>query len=52
MDENLKIVDFKTYCQSCKYKDNSEDECPCDDCLSIPARESSKRPEYYIRKEE
>jgi len=53
--ENLKIVDFEKYCATCKYRLNAESDSPCWECLDIPARESSKKPEKwepkFIRKE-
>lgn len=52
MDENLKIVEFNAYCNSCKYRNNSEEKFPCDECLNISSREDSRRPEYYMRNEE
>lgn len=45
----LKIVDFDKYCGTCKHREEDPDieESPCDVCLSIPAREDSRRPEKY-----
>lgn len=39
-------VDF-TLCLSCKHKNLTEHEEPCCDCLAIPARMDSRRPEYW-----
>ncbi len=50
MEDNLKIVDFKKYCATCAYKDNDEAESPCDECLEIPARTYSSKPEKWRKK--
>lgn len=50
MDE-LKFVDFDAYCPHCQYADKSESDDPCDECLSIPARYNSHKPEKYKDKE-
>ena len=47
MEDNLHIVSFDMYCPSCKYVNKKENEEPCDTCLSIPARESSRKPEKW-----
>lgn len=44
----LKIVDFSEYCYKCEHNDNREENSPCHECLSIPAREDSRRPEKYV----
>lgn len=46
---DLKIVDFDKYCGTCLHRaeDPDVEESPCDICLSIPAREDSRRPEKY-----
>lgn len=41
------IVDFKTFCDICKYKDLKEEDEPCCDCLENPANEDSRRPVYF-----
>ena len=41
------LVDFEFYCKTCKYKNLNEVEDPCNRCLDIPARDNSKKPEYY-----
>lgn len=50
-DLYVKYVEFDKWCNSCEYSDNSESDSPCDDCLSIPARENSHKPEYYKAKD-
>lgn len=42
-----KIVDFYEYCKTCKYKDVFINEPPCNECISIPARPDSRRPEKW-----
>lgn len=43
----MKEVDFEKYCNLCVYKLLSENQDPCDDCLAVPAREDSHKPEYF-----
>ena len=50
MERNYKIVSFYTYCQTCKYKDNSDDDTPCDECLKVPARLGTTKPERWKSK--
>ena len=42
-----KIVEFELYCSKCKHYNSSDADDPCDYCLSIPARENSRRPIKY-----
>lgn len=42
-----KEVYFNHYCASCKHYNKNESESPCDECLDIPGREDSHKPEYY-----
>ena len=46
---NIHEVDFHTYCETCKYKDNKEDDVnsPCYECLDEPVNVDSRRPLYY-----
>ena len=39
-----KIVDFHKYCDICKYKDLSERDDPCFECLDEPVNAYSDRP--------
>lgn len=52
MDE-LKLVEFEKFCDTCVNRDVEESDPykKCHDCLSIPAREYSHKPEYYKKKE-
>lgn len=49
--ENLHIVNFDMYCTSCKHVNVPENEEPCDTCLSIPARQDSRKPEKWEEQE-
>lgn len=42
-----KIVNFEDYCGSCIHRKLNENDDPCNDCLTISAREDSHKPEYY-----
>lgn len=45
--ENMKLVNFDEYCKKCHYKDTSESEKPCYDCLHEPARQYSHKPAKF-----
>ena len=47
----LKIVFFDVYCNTCKHKDISEHDSPCDECLYAVTRENSHKPIKYEEKE-
>lgn len=49
--DNEKIVEFDKWCSTCKHKDKKEHESPCDECLSVPARMNSHKPERYVEKQ-
>ena len=51
MAEFTKFVDFETYCKTCKYEKTDEGEDPCNDCLAVPARENTRKPERWVEKE-
>lgn len=44
MDEPYKEVYFDQYCKTCKHKDVSDVEDPCDECLSNPINLNSHKP--------
>lgn len=46
-----KIVDFDRYCSQCKYFEKTEDEHPCDRCLTVPAREGTRKPLHFKEKD-
>lgn len=52
MDE-FKFVEFDKYCATCVHKGEEESDPykKCNDCLAIPAREYSHKPEYYKKKD-
>ena len=47
-----RIVEFDKYCETCRYYETPETENPCNDCLTIPVREDSRKPEKYIENTE
>lgn len=54
--ENMKIVDFDEYCPKCIHKNeiNSDPELTvcesCHQCLNVPARQYSHKPEKFEAK--
>lgn len=46
MENTEKLVDF-TYCKTCKFQSERDVDEPCNECLSIPARDNSHRPINY-----
>lgn len=52
------IVEFDKYCDTCEHRDLKEHEDPCDQCLSEPVNEYSRKPvcykpcEKYIKEKE
>ena len=46
-EEQMKLVEFNVWCRKCKYYTVDAHEPPCDDCLGVPARPNSTRPELY-----
>lgn len=49
-NQNFKEVYFHLYCPTCKYSEKKEADDPCYDCLTIPARQDSHKPEMYESK--
>lgn len=47
MENQYKIVDFKKYCETCKYKEMKEVKDPCNECLDNPVNENSEKPVKY-----
>lgn len=47
MEYKKKEVLFVDYCYTCKNNDKNEDEDPCNECLTTPARENSHKPLKY-----
>lgn len=45
--EGYKEVRFDQYCSKCVHKDVLGSKPPCDECLSIPARLYSSKPENF-----
>ena len=46
-----KIVEFDEYCKKCKFFELDESEEPCNECLSNPVNQNSKKPVNYKEKE-
>lgn len=46
-----KIVRFDEWCHKCEHYNIVDWDYPCTECLQIPAREDSKKPEYFENKE-
>ncbi len=44
------LVDFKKYCETCKYKDVKETEDPCNECLENPTNLYSHKPVKWDEK--
>ena len=51
MEYTLKEVYFDNFCAQCQYKDNAENESPCDECLSEPVNEYSHKPVKFIMRD-
>lgn len=51
MEARERIVEFYKWCPFCKYFEKKEYEDPCFDCLSIPVRENSTKPEFFAEEE-
>lgn len=49
--EDIREVDFYTYCPKCKNEEKKEIEEPCNVCLSITGRMDSEKPEFFKEKE-
>ena len=47
MEYPEKIVEFDKYCSTCEHKDISEQEYPCNECLSNPTNTYSRKPVNY-----
>lgn len=48
----LKEIYFYQYCPTCLYKDKTEADDPCWDCLNEPVNEDSHKPVKYKKKED
>lgn len=48
---NTKFVDFFKYCNDCAWKNVEENCFPCNECLLVPAREGTEKPERFISRE-
>lgn len=50
METKYKIVEFDKYCDNCKHKDLNDDLEPCNECLTNPVNENSKKPINFEEK--
>lgn len=50
MNYQFKLVSFEDYCPLCEYKDYTEEQDPCWDCLQCPVNEGSRKPIYFKEK--
>ena len=41
------LVDYEKYCKTCKHRNLKETEDPCNDCLTWPENEDSRKPILY-----
>lgn len=50
MDNNglFKEVDYFKYCKHCVNKECLQTEDPCNECLTTPARQNTKKPINYV----
>ena len=46
----FKHVDFEKYCPLCKHQKKDGNSEPCDECLNVPARQYSHKPEKFVPK--
>lgn len=50
-DYDLRIVEFGTYCKTCKHEKLKENEDPCVECLEMPYNEHTSKPVKWEEKE-
>lgn len=51
MDEDLRMVEFWRYCETCEYKDLDENKEPCEGCLEEPWNEYTSKPINWKKKD-
>ncbi len=44
---NFKEVDFNTYCPKCQNRNKKDVDDPCNECLTVSARQGTRRPINY-----
>lgn len=47
---NEHIVDFYTYCKTCKHETKAETESPCCECLADSTNQDSRKPTCWEKK--
>jgi hypothetical protein len=52
IDSHLHIVDYETYCATCKHRDDDAFLDPCNDCLNEPVNADSKKPVYWSERDD
>lgn len=50
MENQMRIVDFEKYCETCKHKKLKEILDPCNECLDNPINEDSEKPVCWEEK--
>lgn len=45
--EQMHLIEFDMYCPACKHYNKDQNEEPCCECLKVPARENSRKPERW-----
>jgi len=47
MNSEFKEVNFALYCPSCEHAELEGYKSPCNECIMIPMREGTSKPEKY-----
>lgn len=50
MNNSLKEVNFALYCKQCENSELEGFKSPCNECLEVPMREGSSKPDKYEKK--
>lgn len=48
---NVKFVEFAKFCKQCKNYNVSPTADPCNECLGVPARLGTRKPEKFEEKD-
>lgn len=46
------IINFDKWCPTCKWKERSSIDYPCDECIDHPVSFNSERPVFYMNEKE
>lgn len=57
MQNEEHFVEFDKYCETCKFynlkkNENGDEPEPCNECLTYPTNENSRKPIKYVKREE